>query len=275
MIASSENDLGVVDSGTVLDEVLFEMLEHQGVLYEKVNEKERKTYPVVLIATGDADAVVKGRKNCSSSEGVVVVDRSIDLKHVLRCLAGLEVQKEDRFKFVVNEFEVKLMAMVKDALSATNSPLTRKGFWPGNAPACCVMTSDVDWLTYSPFHKAVAKGRLSPRRLARLIYGSLSGKNYGLNFDSMVKAQKKHNYKSTVFLRSSYEKGGENLAGGVGLLKEAGFEIALHGSDGAHSSLDTLSSQMEDIASIAGARPKGVRQHILKMDIPKTWEIES
>lgn len=268
--------MGVVSSGSVSDEVLMEMLEHQGVLYEEAHAGgDEKVYPVVITASSETDAITKARDRCSTVDGVIAVDDSIDFQKVLRCLSGLEDIRTDRFDCLVNETELRLMALIKEAYASAKVPLYRKEFWPGNAPACCVITGDVDWLTYSPFHAVVAKGGLSLGRAAGLVYGFLAHKNYGLNFDVMVNTLGKRRHKSTVFLRSSYEEGKESLAGAVRLLKQAGFEIGLHGSEGAHTNLASLKSQLERITSITGLRPKGVRHHILKMDIPRTWEIES
>jgi peptidoglycan/xylan/chitin deacetylase (PgdA/CDA1 family) len=275
-MAQQYSSVGLVRSGTILDEVLMEMLEHQGIFYEEVSGSKGGTrYPAVLLASANNKALAIARNCCVSSDGVIVVDRTIDLSHALNCLAGLEDKREDRFDLAVNTYEVKLTALISGAFSSAELPLMRKRFWPGNAPACCVITGDVDWLTYSPFHAAVVKSRLSPGRLAGLIYGSLSGKNFGLNIDEMVNAQQKHNYRSTVFMKTKYDGGEENLAVAMSRLKDAGFEIGIHGSDGAHTSPSALSSQLDIIASMSGTRPKGIRHHILKMSIPKTWGIES
>lgn len=263
-------------TGTIFDEVVLEILEHQGIPYEEIQDGgARKEYPAVLLATSNEDSLAAARRSCASSDGVIVAEKQVDLGRILRCLGGQEDTRVDRFSLVVNESELKLVAAIARAFSASKSPLVRKCFWPGNARACCVITGDVDWLKYSPFHAAAVKGSRSPGRLAGLLLGFLAGKNFGMNFDEMVEALKPHNYRSTVFLRSSYEEGEENLAGAVDLLKQAGFEIGLHGSEGAHTSLDSLNSQLEAIAAMSGQRPKGVRHHILKMSIPQTWEIES
>lgn len=268
--------LGVVRTGTVLDEVVLEILEHQGILYEEIQGGEAgEKYPAILMATSSADAFATAQRNCASSDSVVVAESHIDLGQILRCLAGQEDSRVDRLNLAVNEFEFKLMALIAKAFSATNTSLVRKCFWPGNARACCVITGDVDWLKYSPFHAAVVRGGRSPGRLASLLLGYLAGKNFGMNFDEMVETQKQHNFRSTVFLRAAYDGGEENLVSAVNLLKHADFEIGLHGSEGAHTSLDSLNSQLETIAARTGQRPSGVRHHILKMSIPKTWEIES
>jgi hypothetical protein len=274
-MGSGGQALGVLNQRTVLDEVLLEMLDHQGILYEEVGNEAARTYPVVLLTTPESDALATARRSCSSADAVIVVGKSIDLRKVLRCLSGLEDTRADRLGCTVNQSEVELVELIKEACASAKVPLVRKGFWPGNAPACCVITGDVDWLTYSPFHAAVAKGGLSPGRAAGLVYGSLKRRNFGLNFDAMVEPMKRHGHRSTVFLRAAYEKGEENLADAVSLLKDAGFEIGLHGSEGAHTNLDSLSSQLEAIRSLTGATPRGTRHHILKVKVPTTWEIES
>lgn len=273
---SKDPTIGVATSGTIIDEVIFEMLEHQGIFFERVGSTHgRKSYPVVLVARADVDSLANARKICTTHSGVIAVGKVLDLPRAIRCLAGLEDSREDRLGCAVNELETKLVDSIVAAFSETGSNLVRKSFWPGNAPACCVITGDVDWLTYSPFHKSVVKGTRSPGKFANLILGSVSGKNFGLNFDSMVRVPSKYNFKSTVFFKSSYDEGMEYLQSSLKLLRDSGFEIGLHGSDGAHTSLASLSSQIKVITSWAGAKPKGVRHHILKMNVPETWELES
>ena len=268
--------LGVLNRGTLLDSVMMEMLNHQGIHFEEVNPgSERRTYPAILFSSDSSGLRSEARGLCSAPDAVIAGDRFADLSGVLKCLSGLEDRREDRLSLFVNAQEAKLVAAVRGAFSDSGARLLRKSFWPGKADACCVISTDVDWLTYSPYHAAVAKGRPSPGRLAGLVYGSLTGKNFGLNFDVMADALRTHGGKSTVFIRSAYEKGEENLGPALAMLREEGFEIGLHGSEDSHTNPDTLNSQLAITASRSGVKPTGVRHHILKMNIPETWEVEA
>ena len=276
MTADREAVLGVLNKGTLLDSVMMEMLNHQGVLFEEVDLRGgRRTYPAVLFTSDASGLQSEARELCSSPDAVLAGDKFADLSGVLKCLSGLEDRREDRFRLFVNAQEAKLVAAVRGAFSDSGARLERKSFWPGKAVACCVISTDVDWLSYSPYHAAVARGRPSPGRLAGLVYGSLTRKNFGLNFDVMADALRTHGGKSTVFIRSTYEKGEENLEPALAMLREQGFEIGLHGSEDSHTNLDTLNSQLALTASRSGVKPAGVRHHILKMNIPGTWEVET
>jgi len=156
-------------------------------------------------------------------------------------------------------------------------PLVLKSNWPGGAKACCVLTHDVDWLSFSPFHKVVLKGlKNKPSRLPGLVYGgAVRGKNFGWNIPEIIELEKRYGYRSTFLMMTRYTEAKSLLAKSIELMRSSGCEIALHGSESSHLSVEALKAELELFRAEVGRYPKGVRNHILKFKAPYTWEYQA
>jgi peptidoglycan/xylan/chitin deacetylase (PgdA/CDA1 family) len=271
--------IGVVSQGTIYDEVLLELLDHQGIIYEIVGERQATLYPVVLISKDSDSARSLARTACDSDEGVLFAEKLVDMEQIFRYLAGSVEEKTDRLAPKVNEEELRLTEAIRSALSAANLPLVTKWFWPGMAKACCVLTHDVDWLSYGPFHKAVLKGGFGPGRLLSLagiaVKGGVGGKNFGWNVPETVDLESRHGVKSTFLLRTTYDDAQHLIKPTLEALRSKGFEIALHASNSSQSEEGLLREELRLFKEMVGSEPAGLRHHILKFSAPKTWEIES
>ena len=71
--------IGVVNLGTIYDEVLLEMLDHQGIIYEVVAQERSTTYPVVLISKDSDSARSLARTVCESDENVLIAEKVVGL----------------------------------------------------------------------------------------------------------------------------------------------------------------------------------------------------
>jgi peptidoglycan/xylan/chitin deacetylase (PgdA/CDA1 family) len=61
----------------------------------------------------------------------------------------------------------------------------------------------------------------------------------------------------------------------VKLVRDGGFELALHAYQGSHLSAEALKSELDVFRGAVGSPPRGVRYHILKFRPPDTWEFQS
>jgi hypothetical protein len=269
--------VGVVTQGNVHDEVLLEMLDHQGVAYRIINsEADHSAYPTVLLSRYSEGAYAMARKSCESESDILVAEKNLDLDGTLALLQGLSTDKRDDFDLAVNKEEDKLLSLIRANLFGQNLPLARKWYWPKMAPMACVLTHDIDWFEYSPFHKQVLKQSANPVRLARLGIGALiRGKDYGWNIPEMVKLEQGCGYRSTFFFQTSYGTQDHFLEESAKLLKGGAFELALHGAHSSHNDAAALSKELDTFRSRTGESSRGVRYHILKFETPKTWEIQS
>lgn len=269
--------IGLVAQGTIYDEVAREMLDHQGICYESIDASESsdKKFPAVVVAIGSESSVILAQNRCHLRENVLVLDHMVDLPKILKTLSGHDEASADRFEPFLNAEETKIVQSVRNAMSRLGLPLTVKWFWPGGANACCVLTHDIDWLAYSPFHKALLGGSLGPVRLMRLLIGGVRGRNFGCNVPFTVQLEKKRNLKSTFFFRTEYPGGMESAQESVGLLRREGFEIALHASRSAYAERASLQAELDEFRREFGTDTAGVRHHILKFKPPTTWLLEA
>jgi hypothetical protein len=268
--------VGVVTQGTIYDEVLLEMLDHQGIIYEVVGPEHSATYPVVLISKDSDSAHSLAREVCESDENILIAEKVVNLEQTFKYLSGLVDEKTDQLTLNVNEEELKLTKAIRTSLSSAKLPLVTKWFWPGMAKACCVLTHDVDWLSYTPFHKAVLKGGVGPGRLLSLaLKGVIGKKNFGWNIPETVESERRHGVKSTFLLRSRYDDAQHLIKPTIEVLKKNGFEIALHASMSSYMEEDSLREELRSFRETVGSEPAGLRHHILKFSRPKTWEIET
>ena len=201
---TKELTIGVAASDSPLTSVLYEIMDHQGLVYEDIsmNNKSSTLYPVVILPEYSESSFASAKKNCVSEENVIDSSKLVDLEKIRHYLAGESSIKDDQFDLFVNNEETKLFSQIRDRLARSNLPLVRKVFWPSRAKACCVITHDIDWFTYSPFHKAVFSGEIAQIRLLKLLVTNLLRKrNYGWNIPEMIGLEVNHGCKST-FLSS-------------------------------------------------------------------------
>lgn len=269
--------VGLVAQGTIYDEVTREILDHQGICYEPVGttgDSDRK-FPAVVVPTDSESSVLLAQDRCQLRENVLVLDHMVSLPKILTTLSGHDGAPADKFEPFLNAEEAKIVRSLRNAMARLGLPLTVKWFWPGGANACCVLTHDIDWLAYSPFHKAVLGGSPGPARLVKLLIGGISGKNYGYNVPFTVQLEKKRKLKSTFFFRTEYPGAAESAQDSVSLLRKEGFEVALHASRSAYAEGASLQAELDEFRAKFGADTAGVRHHILKFEVPSTWLLET
>jgi hypothetical protein len=175
--------IGVVPQDSIYDEILYEMLDHQGMAYQVIGRGgESRKYPIVLLSKSSEEPYSLARRSCDAESDVIVAEKVVAFDAVLPLLAGTAADRRDNFDLVVNKEEEKLLSAVRARLFGLNLPLVRKWYWPGTANACCVFTHDIDWFDYSPFHKQIVRESANPFRLLRLALDSLvRKKDYGWN----------------------------------------------------------------------------------------------
>lgn len=255
----------VIDDGTIYTDVIMEMLYHQGISCRKVTEAKGSDYVcIVPTETERAKEAVVGLKR----DRTLVAEDAFDLKRVLLFFQGKERSSEDVLEPFVNFQEEGL---VKELNSICGERIMQRDFWPGGAHACCVLTHDIDWVSYSPFHRVVLS-RVGVLKGAALALKSITGQEYGWNIDKIIDMERSMGYRSTFMFMERY-KNDSLQRNGICVVGESGFEVSLHGSDGAHISAERMKSQLERIEKISGRKVKGVRHHILKFSVPLSWEI--
>jgi hypothetical protein len=278
---SNETPLTVslVHQGTLYDDLLAELLEQQGVPFKAVLKGDPEYQgPVALISKSTPEACIRATQSCGGKkENVLIGEEIVDAETIRHMLGGLQDNKKDNFDLPVNEEGRKLVAAVGKRMSEIGLPLVLKSAWPEDAKACCVLTHDIDFMSFSPFHKVVLRGFDHPSRLMRLLYnGAMRRTNYGWNIAETIELEKRYGFRSTFLFMNRYEaRDAAYFERSLNLVKEGGSEIALHASESSHKTVEAMDAEMETFRERTGFYPRGVRHHILKFQSPETWVIES
>ena len=270
--------LSLVHQGTLYDDLLVEILEQQGVPFETVLKDEAMRHsPAALISKSTPEAYLRAIESCGKREDVLVAEEIIDLEAIKHLLCGLQDSKADNFDLPVNQEGGKLVAALGKRMAEKGLPLVLKATWPKGAKACCVLTHDIDFLSFSPFHKTVWTRFDHPLRFPKLLYhGVVKRKNYGWNIPETVELERRYGFRSTFLFMNRYKVDPNNyFERSLRSVKEGGSEIALHASESSHKTVEALDAEMESFRGRVGFYPRGLRHHILKFQAPETWIIES
>ncbi|MEM3466680.1 MAG: hypothetical protein QW566_09445 [Candidatus Jordarchaeales archaeon] len=256
-------ELGFVRTDALMDEVLMEILDHLGIVYREAGEGN---FPLLISSTKP--------REISFDKSLIVAEDILPMDEVLNVLSGeSSVEDRDCFELKINELENELLAHIRDSYLAEDLPLVRKWYWPNFSKACCVLTHDVDWLSYSPFHKVVYRSNPFPKFLKLVFKHLLLREDYGYNVPEIVEIEKSKGVKSTFFLKTNYDDF-EKTCKARRLLRENSFEIGLHGTRDSHTVLGTLKDELRSLQEAIGSDIHGLRYHLLKFNPGLTWRLE-
>lgn len=255
-------ELGLVRTGVLMDEVLMEILDHLGIVYREASEGD---FPLLISSTKPREALF--------NKPLIVADDVLPMNEVLNALSGTSyLEDRDCFDLKINELENRLLDHIKDLYLAEGLPLVRKWYWPNFSKACCVLTHDVDWLSYSPFHKIVYRSNPFSKLLKLVFKYLLLGEDYGYNIPEIIEIEKSRGVKSTFFLKTRYDEM-EKAHMLQRLLKENGFEIGLHGTRDSHKNIDMLRDEIRSLENAVNSGIHGIRYHRLKFKPNFTWRL--
>ncbi|MBO3810070.1 MAG: hypothetical protein FGF50_10835 [Candidatus Brockarchaeota archaeon] len=263
MAETTRLELGLVRTDALMDEVLMEILDHLGIVYREAGEGD---FPLLISSTKPREA--------SFSKSLLVAEDVLPMDEVLNALSGSSsVEDRDCFDLRINELEDRLLAHLRNLYLAEGLPLVRKWYWPNFSKACVVLTHDVDWLSYSPFHKVVYRNNSFPKFLKLVFKHLFLREDYGYNIPEMIEIEKSRGFKSTFFLKTNYDDL-EKARRVQESLKEKGFEIGLHAARDSHKVLDMLKEEIASLQEATGSEIYGVRYHRLKFKPGLTWRLE-
>ena len=103
-----ELTIGVVASDDAQTSVIYELLDHQGVIYETIGQEGRtsKLYPAVILPQHKDLGFSIAEKNCVQEGNVIIADGIVDLQKIRQFLSGEISIKDDQLDPFVNKEEV-------------------------------------------------------------------------------------------------------------------------------------------------------------------------
>jgi hypothetical protein len=161
-----------------------------------------------------------------------------------------------------------LLPRIRDASLQRDGFFVRKARWPGASPLAVCLTHDVDNIA-RPFEH-VWKTRERFGRLDTL--GAFLGRSLYNNVSLVASAEDGRGLRSSFYFMSS-EYPLEKVRAVSDRISESGWEVGLHGDFATHDSLEKMNEAVAKFSAGLGFRPIGVREHYLKFDFSKTWEI--
>lgn len=153
----------------------------------------------------------------------------------------------------------------------------------GKKFAVC-LTHDVD-LIYPPFSHYLASSLYYLRDLkisemmSNLFWKRISNKSPYINFDDIMRLEKKYDSTSSFFFLSTNEDikrfryNIEDLGNELGTILDNGFEVGLHGGYYSFKDLNKIKAEKIRLEKVIGKKVYGYRNHYLRMSIPETWDI--
>jgi hypothetical protein len=242
-------------------QILKEMLNHQGVIFEEV--VDGTDYPCIIY-TGIEGEDVK-TNNVINAEKIIPMDR---IEIMLSGTLNQNLNHPD-----VNKYEIKIVEEIRKVLYSQELPLIKKWFWPNFAKACCIMTHDIDRLSIPPIYAR----RETPNLIKFLLYVLYYYEKYILRvkkfndyIDLIIDIETKYGVKSSFYFFPEYEEH-EEFVNILKILKEKKSEVGLHSESENYEQLKKEKKQLEEYYC---GEIYGTRQHLLKFSAPQTWQYQ-
>jgi peptidoglycan/xylan/chitin deacetylase (PgdA/CDA1 family) len=232
--------------------VLFEMLNHQGIIFERKKAKRNYACEIEIV---DSFRGLKKKKN-----KLYILTNFLQI-NAINYLSGY--CKDNVAIPVVNFYEEVLVKNITEIFHNQGLPMVRKWYWPKFKKAAFVSTHDID----SIFEKHSWHKSASLRSKAYLKMKNVLPRFDKGYFHSMLRYLERHKIKSTFFFFSHYEDK-NYFSKMIEVLADLKHEVALH---------SISNSERELVAEIRSLREKtdsdikGVRMHLLKFRIPQSW----
>ncbi len=151
----------------------------------------------------------------------------------------------------------------------TRGFFVRKERWPHGAPFAVCLTHDVDNISRPLSHIVSVRSRFKTTDFLLALLGLKSLYN---NVSLFAEEERERGFRSSYyFLTANYSL--RKLASSLAGLERDGWEVGLHGDLGTHDSAERMSRALERFRDETTILPRGVREHFLRFDFEKTWEI--
>ncbi len=145
----------------------------------------------------------------------------------------------------------------------------RKARWPNGAAFSVCLTHDVDNIRRPLSHILSVRRRFGRGDFLLAMLGLRSLYN---NISLIAEQERARGVRSSFyFLTANYSL--KKLAGSITNLDRRGWEIGLHGDFGTHDSAEGLGRAMRLFEDQTGITPRGAREHFLRFDFDRTWEL--
>ena len=191
-----------------------------------------------------------------------------DISTIVEHLSGNK-SPEQAYDAPVNNVLNAIRSKILDEKLGSGKPLVRKALWPEGFSFAATLTHDADRLTAPLSHVMKVRKRFPPSLIIKRI---LSLDDPYWNIEKMVNLEAEMNFTSSFYLLV-HDYSLNNRRDYIKLIRSKSWEIGLHGSFGTHDSKERMQEDFSIFEKETGQKPRGIRQHYLKFDPSKTWQI--
>jgi peptidoglycan/xylan/chitin deacetylase (PgdA/CDA1 family) len=145
------------------------------------------------------------------------------------------------------------------------------------------MTHDIDATHYSKVlieESLIALKHRRFRESLKLLFSKGNSRSFPFpSFSEIMKLEEKYDAKSSFYFLAldknnlDYTYKLENLKEDLKTIIDNGWEIGLHGGHEAYNNLSEIRKQKQRLEKAIQKRVIGYRNHFLKFEVPKTWEL--
>jgi hypothetical protein len=248
--------IAIFEKDDIKREIIKEILNKHGILYEICDEKSVANYPCFL----SSQKLDNFDKNL-----ILIEDNMINIyKNILT--KKVILNEEEQLDAILSQYEYKLINKIREYFSSSGLPFIRKWYWPNFKKGCIMMTHDIDLLDNRPsFRKSKRSISLSMKALIenmKYFINHLLLNPYGDFINTLIKIEEAYSIKSTYFLFSDYED--KKLSSKIiNKIEKSGHEIGLHGSLKALSGQDIIKDEKYKLQKRIKQNVFGFRQHAL------------
>ena len=238
----------------------------------------------------------------------VRVDIVLSSFYLLSCWQEFANDKRDRYgRFPYSEsiqfrlgiidrpIVTEYMLILKSLLKGVFPDIPFKPIWPEDKDFAVCLTHDVDFTKkYSLVnaHRRIIKiflslflqrfrDRASIKDVYELAGSLLFGRDPYFTFDEIMVAESKYNFISTfyfiaqkqTYFEPNYSLEDKGLRDLIRKIEKNGCEIGIHGSHFAYRDEASFGEQLTKLKSVCNSEIIGNRNHYLKLDILKTFEV--
>jgi len=197
-----------------------------------------------------------------------IVLSSSDVSTVIEHLSGSK-SPDQAFDAPVNGVLNAMNSRIIDERLGSGRPYVRKALWPEGVNFAAALTHDADRLTAPLSHVMKVRERFP---LSLIIKRILSLDDPYWNIEKIVNMEAGLNFTSSFFLLvHDYSLNGRREY--IKSIAKNGWDIGLHGSFGTHENAGRMQEDVGVFEKEIGQKPRGIREHYLKFDPSKTWQI--
>jgi peptidoglycan/xylan/chitin deacetylase (PgdA/CDA1 family) len=235
-------------------EILKEILNHQGVIFDVCDKDDLDEYSVIL-----STQKLQNYKD----DRVILLDKKIidDFSSVLS--GDVKLNEDEMIKSSMTNHELFILGKIVKKYEDLRLPFVRKWYWPNFKKICIIVVHDIDLIDVFP-------GVKNKKELVKYILYRFILLNYGDNIEKIIALESEKNIKSTFFFLSNYrrkiQKYMELRKNHKKLIKKvllSNREISLHGTGDAAINESVMMKEKSELEGITGQRIIGYRQHLL------------